>query len=777
MKIAFVVPWYGKTIPGGAETECRRTAENLSKKGVEVEVLTTCLRELESDWNQNFYPEGGYLINGITVRRFPVRKRNGEVFNQINEKLMNKLAVSPEEERLYMREMINSKDLYDYIYKNQENYLFIFIPYLFSTTYFGTAICPERSFIIPCLHDESYARMSIMRDMFTRVKGIVFNSKAEMKLAERFYGIEMKKSLLTGLGIDTNINFSSSRFKEKYKLDGRFILYAGRRDAGKNTPMLIEYFGRFKTEHDNDLKLVLIGNVAIDIPERFKEWIVDLGFVPLQDKYDAYAAATIFCQPSINESFSIVIMEAWLCGTPVVVNADCAVTKEHCLRSQGGLYFKNYPEFREIINLLLRDGNLRNVMAQRGRKYVLENYNWDKICDKYVKDILEGESISYSKHDYSNKTRGKEKRRKDSRIEVHQMLPVFSYGDAIGNNVLAIQKILKSMGFNSYVYADLVDQRLERYYKPYKEYLEISEGKNILIYHYSLFSELCNFIKDLPDEKIMIYHNVTPDFFYKDVSDEVEENCRKGRDELINLKGVFKLALGVSEYNRQELKEVGFLNTDVLPYIVDFKKYNIDTNHKNPVIKDNYIKILHVGRIAPNKKIEDLLTVFYFYHRINSNSQLFLIGTNNDTARYWNGLKGIVKELNLEEVYFLGLVSFEELVTFYRESDIYLSMSEHEGFCVPLLESMYFDLPILAYNSTAVPYTLGGAGILINKKSHHEIAEMIHLVTTDKKFKEKIIKGQRSRLKDFHIDVIKEQLRQHIQFLINRRDYAITYRS
>lgn len=764
VRLAFVVPWYGRTIPGGAEAECRRTAENLAQRGVEVEVLTTCVRELESDWGHNFYPEGGYLINGVTVRRFKVRPRKGEVFNKINGKLMKGLPVTPVEEITYMEEMINSNSLYDFILQNKDRYCFIFIPYLFSTTYFGSAVSPDKSYIIPCLHNESYAYMGIMKGMFEKVRGVIFHTEAELKLAEKIYGLSKSKSLLLGEGVDTDIDYDAGRFKRKYGIEDRFILYAGRRDAGKNTPLLIDYFCKYKTRYRNDLKLVLIGNVDIDIPPNFKNWVIDLGFVPLQDKYDAYGAATIVCQPSVNESFSLVIMESWLCGTPVMVNANCAVTKEHCIRSNGGLYFKDYFEFCEIINLFLEDHDLRQAMAERGRRYVIENYNWDKICERYIKEVLGSEKDSFLKEDNPSGGEGPIiKKRRGPHLQIHQMLPIFSYGDAIGNNVLAIQRILRRLGFNSYIYADLVDQRLSLFYKPYKKYLDISSGDNILIYHYSLFSGLSDFIRCLPDKKIMIYHNITPEYFYRGISEEVARNCRLGREELKNILGCFHLALGDSEFNRQELEGFGARKTGVFPYIVDFERYNIQPCQNRFPIEDNCTKILHVGRVTPNKKIEDVIKVFYFYQKINPQSQLFFIGGDNDTEIYSNALKRLVYNLGLEKVYFLGHVDFEDLVKFYKESDIYLCMSEHEGFCVPLVESMYFNLPVLAYNSTAIPYTLEDAGILINEKKYHEVAEMIHLLVTDKVLREKVIKGQRERLMDFNIDKITEQLKAYIE--------------
>jgi glycosyltransferase involved in cell wall biosynthesis len=385
MKVAFVIPWYGD-IPGGAENECKRTAENLHKNGIDVEILTTCVKEFLSDWNNNFYREGVYGVNGITVRRFRVRQRDTRLFDRINYKLMHNQKVSPREELEYITEMINSDNLYKYISDNKSQYdYFLFIPYMFGTTYFGSNICPERSILIPCLHNESYAYMGIFKEMFEGVEGLIFLSEPEMKLAEKLYDLNGINTIVMGGGIDADLEFNGKRFKEKYRIEDDFILYAGRRDAGKNVPMLIDLFCKYKELHNNPLKLVLIGSGDIRIPGKHKMDIIDLRFIPEQEKHDAYAASAVLCQPSINESFSIVLMESWLCGTPVLVHADCEVTKHHCIKSNGGLYFGEFDEFEECLNFFIHNPDIARKMGTNGRQYVLDNYNWDKIVNKYKK--------------------------------------------------------------------------------------------------------------------------------------------------------------------------------------------------------------------------------------------------------------------------------------------------------------------------------------------------------------------------------------------------------
>jgi glycosyltransferase involved in cell wall biosynthesis len=384
MKVAFVIPWYGD-IPGGAEAACRNIALHLAGAGIEVEVLTTCVKEFLSDWNTNYYGEGIYHEDGIVVRRFPVRNRDTKRFDAINFKLINNQVVTPAEEDVFLREMIHSEKLYSYIAESGENYDFLlFIPYMFGTTVYGSQIHPEKSILIPCLHDESYAHMGIYRAMFRNVGRIIYLSEQERRIAHQIYEITGKEYTL-GTGVDTGIEPDPQRFRDTYGINDPFILYAGRRDAGKNVDQLVSFFCRYKERHGTDLKLILIGKGVSPVPIEHREEIIDLGFVPVQDKYDAYGAATLFCLPSLNESFSLVIMEAWLCMAPVLVHGRCTVTRSHCIRSNGGLYYNDYDEFEACLSFILQNPHISDLMGQNGRKYVTENYGWNTIVSEYIR--------------------------------------------------------------------------------------------------------------------------------------------------------------------------------------------------------------------------------------------------------------------------------------------------------------------------------------------------------------------------------------------------------
>ncbi|MBF0291072.1 MAG: glycosyltransferase family 4 protein [Nitrospinae bacterium] len=396
MKVSFVIPFYGVYAKGGAETLCRRLAENLVLRGVDVEVLTTTIRDFTSHWNQLFYDPGIYNLDGVTIRRFNPHRVNTDVFGPINHRIIKRDPISSAEEVEYMANAVHSDALYSFIGDNHHDRLYFFLPYLFGTSLKGSSIVPNKSFLIPCLHDEGYAYLDVTRKMFARVSGALFNSKAEMRLANRIYGgLPLCEQAFIGVGVDRIYGPDPKRFREKYKLgDSPFILYAGRRDATKNTPTLIEYFARYSRMYPNSgLKLVLIGPGEVTVPDDVAGNVMDLGFVPLDDKKDAYSAATVLCQPSLNESFSLVMMESWLMERPVLVHSGCEVTKESVDECGGGFSFANFPEFAESVGYLLENPSDASEMGRRGRRYVLENFTWDIVCGRFKRFLSACEGL------------------------------------------------------------------------------------------------------------------------------------------------------------------------------------------------------------------------------------------------------------------------------------------------------------------------------------------------------------------------------------------------
>ena len=385
-KIGLVIPWYGLETAGGAEVHGRRLAESLHQAGVPIEVITSTGKDFFSRQIGDYYPEGLGEVNGVPVRRFRLRRDRGESFFRLRPQLLDGVDL-PSYAGHPVRDLIAEDALFEYIETHSEEYYFVFMPYVWGMSTWGARLRPERSFLIPCLHDEPWAYASPYRSAFHAVRGLLFNSEPEMDLGIRLYGFDRRKAAVIGEGIDMDQQGSARRFRYKYALHDPFLLFVGRRDQGKRALTLISYFCAYKARHPDSLKLVLIGKNPIEIPPAFSSHIVDLGFVEEQDKHDAYAAATIFCQPSAVESFSIVLMEAWLQGTPALVNAECEVTVDHCRKSGGGLYFANYLEFEACVEYLMARPALRRHMGQLGRAYVRRNYRWEDVAQRFIQQV------------------------------------------------------------------------------------------------------------------------------------------------------------------------------------------------------------------------------------------------------------------------------------------------------------------------------------------------------------------------------------------------------
>jgi len=385
--LAFVLPWYGRDASGGAQAECRATARALAGRGVPVEILTTAARGHDSEWTDH-YPQGLTEEDGLPVRRFALRPRDPERHAGLHWRLRHGGRLASWEETDFVANSINSSDLYAYLGAERDRYWYAFIPCCFGTSWEGALAAPDRSVLIPCLHDRPFAYFRATERVLRGVRGVCFHVPAERALGEVIARGNPGTFFLVGEGVDIGIAGDAERFRRNYKIDDPFLLYAGRKTPEKNPALLLEYFGRYRVTHRNrPLKLVLIGSGGVRIPERLSDDVRDLGLVPAQDKYDAYAGALALCQPSLLESFSSVMMEAWLCGAPALVHGGCAVTRDHCLASNGGLFFGEYFEFVETVELLLDGGTLRQRLAENGRAYVLANFTWERVTENYL-DVL-----------------------------------------------------------------------------------------------------------------------------------------------------------------------------------------------------------------------------------------------------------------------------------------------------------------------------------------------------------------------------------------------------
>ena len=338
-----------------------------------------------------------------------------------------------------------------------------------------------------------------------------------------------------------------------------------------------------------------------------------------------------------------------------------------------------------------------------------------------------------------------------ARPRVDQALPTFSYGDAIGNHVLALRAILRRAGHASEIFTLACHPRVRSEARLWREYPAAGEPGRVLVMHFSIGSPMAGQFARVAARRVLIYHNVTPAGFARGVNRRMERECREGREQLAQLAAATELAIGDSEYNRLELEELGYRRTAVVPILVDLPAHDAQPPVRELLRRwgDGRTNILHVGRLAPNKRIDDLVRAFHVYRRLDPGSRLFLVGTDSGLENYASAVRDLVAGLGTPDVHFVGHVDFRELCTWYRLADLYLTMSEHEGFCVPLLEAMHFGVPIVAYASTAVPWTLGGAGLLVREKRWGEVAELMRLAVADRGVRAHLVAAGKERLAAF----------------------------
>ncbi len=352
-------------------------------------------------------------------------------------------------------------------------------------------------------------------------------------------------------------------------------------------------------------------------------------------------------------------------------------------------------------------------------------------------------------------------------MRVTQLCARIEFGDAVSNHVLEIDRALASWGLETSVYANTLDTfglqraRPDTGYDP-----SAASGDDVLMYHYSLFCPNYEQYMQAPCKRILIYHNITPPEYFAAYDKGVAEFCRMGR-ELLGRLNVCDLALGDSEYNRLELIDSGFSPgaTGVLPIFVDYEGLKAKRSGSGPMAAyGRSFKVLFVGRAVPNKRIEDVLRAFFYYNRcVNSDSHLFLVGPSW-VDRYDAQLRWLLDSFGLwGNVHFTGRVSDPDLASCYSGADVFLSMSEHEGFAVPLVESMAFDLPVVAYSSTAIPYTLEGAGIAFGRKDFPMVGELLEQVRTEEGLRDSMLASQRARLESFSPGAVRSSLREALE--------------
>ena len=351
-------------------------------------------------------------------------------------------------------------------------------------------------------------------------------------------------------------------------------------------------------------------------------------------------------------------------------------------------------------------------------------------------------------------------------MRIVQLLPTLSFGDAIGNDTIALSGALKDMGFKSEIYAENIDKRLPRGIASHTDKLKGLKSSDILIYHKSTGTDLTFKIEQYKCRRIMVYHNITPPVFFRPYSTEAAKLTEYGYKGVEYLRDKVEYVLADSAYNKNELLKMGYTcPIDVRPILIRFEDYKQAPDEA--VMKkfsDGRTNLLFVGRIAPNKKQEHLIRAFFCYKKRDPQARLILCGSYAGMENYYERLVKYAAALGIgDDVIFTGHIRFPEILAYYRTASAFVCMSEHEGFCVPLAEAMFFDVPIIAYDAAAISDTLGGCGILLDDNSPEFVSAVIDRTVHDEKLREYLIKGQRERLADFSYERIKDIFEKQIR--------------
>jgi glycosyltransferase involved in cell wall biosynthesis len=385
MRVAFVVQRYGEAVIGGAETECRRVAQLVGAEA-DVEILTSCASDYVT-W-KDVYEPGVEQDGTVQVRRFSVPEpRDIDAFNRFSEDLLARSAPLHEQERWARMQGPYMPDLLEWLERESGRYdVVVFFSYDYAHTYFGAPLVRTPKVIVPLAHDNWVIRLDCYRRTFVGAQGAVFNTPEERALCRRYLGDLPEHTALISVGCETDIEPDAQRFWSKHRdrIGSRaMVCYVGRVDESKGCGELIRHMERYRSERaSSDVALVLAGPRVMHLPSY--PWLHYLGFVDDRTKYDVFAASVAHVVPSPNESLSIAALEGWLAGRPLLANGRCEVLAGQCRRSNGGLYYTSFEEFREALDLLLTNEELSRRMGDLGRRFTRANYRWESVAQRWL---------------------------------------------------------------------------------------------------------------------------------------------------------------------------------------------------------------------------------------------------------------------------------------------------------------------------------------------------------------------------------------------------------
>jgi glycosyltransferase involved in cell wall biosynthesis len=384
VRLAFVIQRYGLEVNGGAELHCRWLAERLARRH-QVEVFAT--RALDYlEW-RNHYPEGTELVGGIPVHRYGVKRtRNARAFASLSNLCFHESHTREEEEAWVRENGPFSPALVKAVARARERFdRFLFYCFRYYQSYHGLPLVKERALLVPTAEEDPAVGLGIMKTIFNLPRGLVYLTPEEQALVEDVSGNQARPSVVIGSGLNLPVSDPALDFRAKHGLVRPFLLYVGRIDKNKGCVTLFAYFRKFREETGADVDLVLAGRTVVEVPD--DPHVRHVGFISEEEKVAALRQCDLLVIPSPYESLSVITLEAWKLGRPVLANARCKVLMGQCLRSNGGFFYHGYAEFAQALRLLLASAELRAVLGRQGREYVEREYSWETI-DAKMEDLF-----------------------------------------------------------------------------------------------------------------------------------------------------------------------------------------------------------------------------------------------------------------------------------------------------------------------------------------------------------------------------------------------------
>ena len=539
----------------------------------------------------------------------------------------------------------------------------------------------------------------------------------------------------------------------RYQNDGiTNLLFVGRIAPNKKQEDVIAAFYYYHKYYNPKSRLFLVGswNGMESYYKQLCAYIQELGLenhviFPGHIKFDEilayYSLADVFLCMSEHEGFCVPLVEAMYFEIPIVAYRCAAIP--FTMGGQGLLLDSKEPAFAAaVIDRVVTSRTLQNHVVELQNQR-LQDYGYATVRSRF-EEILQTVL-----------------RKKDHRKpRIVQLSSTISRGDAVSNDILAFQNAFVKMEYPAPVYTEIAPKGYG-----WESVQNISElcglsADDVVLYHHATGTALAEQFAGLPCKKVLVYHNVTPSAFFAPFDKAAESSCQRGLDNLKSMQPYMDRCVADSDFNKRDLLRMGYTcPIDVCPILIPFSDYNQEADRELlESLLDGKENIIFVGRVAPNKKLEDVIACFSEYKKSHSSARLFLVGSCDKRGAYYKFLEQFIRQLQVEDVYFSGHISFSEILAYYRAADLFLCMSEHEGFCVPLLEAMYFDVPVVAFSSTAIPETLGGAGVLVEEKTPAVVATIMEKVLKDKAYRSRVVQGQRERLRAFSYGSVNEIL-------------------